>query len=268
MKHLISVSTKPGAAQTERLTWNDPAWSIGVEWWTYVGFALIVPVLRHRLEPTLVAVVVGCPLLLLAVGPAGINVTWDWGLIRCIYGFALGVLGWAVWRREGRATDARPRLWTVLELATLAASVGFVMTTGASRWNLLGPPVFAGAVLVFAHERGRVSRLLATPPLLLLGAVSYSIYMLHSFVQARSDDILKVVERLTDYPLTSTGVQNGIAYRLVGATPAQGTVFTGVMLVAVVGLSYVTYRLVELPGQRWTRERLARAPLADPGPTR
>lgn len=252
---------------TSRLTWNDPAWSIGVEFWTYVVFALAVPWLRTRLEAVMLVVVVACPLILLGVRSAGINVTWDWGLVRCIYGFSLGVLGWAVWRREGRATDTRPILWTVLELTALVASAGFVMATMTSQWNVLGPLVFAVAVLIFAHERGRVSRLLATPPLLLLGTLSYSIYMLHSFVQARSADVLKIIERLTGYPTSSPGIHNGVAIRIVGATPLQGTLLTGMMLLIVIGLSYITYRTVELPGQRWARERLgvgAKRSVADP----
>lgn len=247
-----------------RLTWNDPAWSIAVEFWAYVGFALLVPVSRDRLDRILIAIALACPLILFAVTPFGINVTWDWALVRCFYGFALGALCWTVWTRTGRAPPTHTGVWLVVELATIVALVGFVMVTGSSRWNLLGPPLFAGAVLVFAHERGPVSRLLSTPPMLFLGTLSYSIYMMHSYVQARGEDVLKLVERQSGIPLTTTVVRHGVPATLAGATPAQGTILVVVMLLVVIGVSYITYRVIELPGQRWSRARFRPTAAARP----
>lgn len=244
-----------------RLTWNTPAWSIAAEFWAYVAFAVVVPAARHRLDLVLVAVAVACPLILLAVTPWGINVTWDWAIVRCFYGFALGALCWSVWQATGRAPATRPRLWFAVEAATAAAVVAFVVVAGPTRWNLLGPPLFALAVLVFAHERGALSRVLVTPPLLVLGTLSYSIYMVHSFVQARLDDVLKLVQHHSGVPLTTVIVHRGTPMTLAGATPLQGTALVGVMLVAVIAVSYMTYRLVERPGQRWARSRAQARPL-------
>ena len=245
----------------DRLTWNAPAWSIAAEFWAYVAFAFLVPAARHRLDAVLVAVAVACPLILLAVTPWGINVTWSWAVIRCFYGFALGALCWSAWQATGRASPTRPRLWLAIEAATAAAVVAFVIVAGPTRWNLLGPPLFAVAVLVFAHERGALSRVLVTPPLLVLGTLSYSIYMVHSFVQARLDDILKVVQHRTGIPLTTVILHRGLPVTLAGASPLQGTLLVGVMLVAVVAVSHVTYRVVERPGQRWARDRARATPL-------
>jgi peptidoglycan/LPS O-acetylase OafA/YrhL len=244
-----------------RLTWNAPAWSIAAEFWAYVGFALVVPVAGRRLDAVLVAVVVACPLILLVATPWGINVTWDWAIVRCFYGFALGALGWSVWQATGRAPATRPGLWFAVEAATAVAIVAFVIVAGPTRWNLLGPPLFAVAVLVFAHERGGLSRVLVTPPLLILGTLSYSIYMVHSFVQARLDDVLKLLQHRSGIPLTTTILHRGAPVVLAGASPLQGTVLVGVMLVAVVAVSHITYRAVERPGQRWARARAKATPL-------
>lgn len=241
---------------TSRLTWNDPSWSIATEFWAYVGFALIVPLARGRLDWLLAAIVVVCPLILLAVTPYGINVTYDWGLVRCVYGFALGVLCWAAWQRL-EPTDGR---WsTVAEIVVVTAVVAFIVAARASPWSVLGPLLFALAVLVFAGERGAVSRLLAVRPMLFLGTLSYSVYMMHSIVQARMTDVLKLVERKTGHPLTTTFDYHGTRMILAGSTPMQGVVLTMVMLIAVVATSYVTYRLIERPAQQWTRARLKRS---------
>ncbi len=244
-----------------RLTWNDPAWSIATEFWAYVGFALLVPWARKRLDLVLGVVVVVCPLILLAVTPWGTNVTFDWGLVRCFYGFALGVLCWTAWQRMGAVAGSPTVGGSLIEMAALIAVTTFVVAADHSRWTLFGPPVFAVAVLVFAHERGFVSRLLTTPPLLALGTLSYSIYMTHSFVQARLVNLLQVVDHGTGIALTRPAVNGATTELLVGASPLAGTILTVVMLVTVVAVSVVTYRLVELPAQRWTRARLAAPPV-------
>ena len=251
--HLLMLQS---AGLFQRLTWNGPAWSIAVEFWAYVAFALIVPPLRERLNAVLVAVVIVCPLILFAVGPWGINVTWNWGLVRCFYGFALGVLAWSLWQRRGATPGKGSPIWTAIEVATLVVVVAFVIATGGeTRWNLFGPPLFTATVLVFAHERGQVSRALATPPLLFLGTLSYSIYMMHSFVQARGTDVLKLIERVSGYGLTASSWRHGTRLTLMGATPLQGTLLTVLMLIVVVAVSYVTYQAIERPAQLWSRDR-------------
>ncbi|TRW17437.1 acyltransferase family protein [Glacieibacterium frigidum] len=244
----------------DRLTWNQPAWSIAVEIWAYLLFALAVRAFGRGLDAALVVVVVVAPLLLFALA-GSINVSFDYGLIRCVYGFALGVLCWSIWGRWGDALLARARGWTALEIAAGGAVALFVTYAGPTAWNLLGPPLFAAALLVFAREGGAVSRALATPVPLLLGTLSYSIYMVHSFVQSRFDDVLLAVERLTGTPLTTRVVDNGPPEILAGADPVQGVLLTILMLAVVVAVSWLTYRFVEVPAQRWSRRA------ADPGRT-
>lgn len=241
-----------------RLTWNHPAWSIAVEIWAYLLFALAVRSCGRGLDATLVCVAVIVPLLLLGLA-GGTNVSWDFGLIRCVYGFALGALCWSIWQRWGNLLMNRASGWTAIEITTAAAVVIFVTVAGATPWTLLGPPLFAVALLIFAREGGVVSRALATPVPLLLGTLSYSIYMVHTFVQSRFDDALIVVERLTETPLTTRMVENGRAGIVVGADPVQGVLLTILMLAIVVVVSWLTYRCVELPALRWSRR------VADPG---
>ncbi len=252
-----------------QLTWNDASWSIATEFWAYVAFALVVPLARRRLDLLLVAVAVACPLVLRFVTPWGINVTWDWGLVRCIYGFALGVLCWTVWPRLAERTGDDARGWTIVEAVAVAAVVAFVIATRDSQWNLLGPPLFAAAVLVFAREGGALSRALSVRPLLFLGTLSYSVYMMHSFVQARVIDTLKLIEHASGIALTSTVYRGTLPVTLAGATPAQGTALVVAMLAAVVAVSYCTYRCVELPAREWSRRQLARVrPVAAVPPLR
>ena len=247
------------------LTWNQPSWSIAVEFWTYLLFALAAVWAAVRLEAVLVVVMIACAAVLYLATPYGINVSHSWSLFRCVYGFAVGALVWWFGYGSGRpaglafrAPGAAYRGGAVAELGVVAAVAGFVALAGATHFNLLAPLVFGGAVLVFAHEGGPVSRALMTAPLRRLGALSYSIYMVHTFVQARMDDGLRLIGKLlhTSFVASRQG-RSGMTFDLVGATPVQGVLLTAVMLALVIGVAALTWRLVEMPCNAAAR-RLAR----------
>lgn len=200
--------------------------------------------------------------------PWGVNVSSSWSLFRCVYGFAVGALAWK-WR-QGRGIAPWPGdgMATGLEIATVVLVMAFVAQLSAMRFNLASPLVFGAAVLVFAREGGAVSRLLISAPLRRLGMLSYSIYMVHTFVQSRMDDALRLLARATGIVLVSAekpGLNRGL-HDLVGATPLQGIVLTGVMLVLVIGVASLTWRWIEVPGQALSRQLARRSAAAQVAP--
>ena len=241
----------------DSLTWNKPAWSIAVEFWTYLLFALLARSAGASLEKWLAVIVIGCIATLLVVTPNGINVTYSWSIIRCIYGFAIGALTWWAWQAAD-VTSSRPyRLASLVEVGTLAVVVGLVSLGSAAPANLVAPLIFGAAVLVFARAGGRISQWLLRPALRRLGLLSFSIYMVHSFVQARLADVLRGLERFAGLDLMGSEViGDGRVIAIFGTTPWQGTVLTAVMLAIVVMVAEVTWRLVEVPGQQWARQRV------------
>jgi peptidoglycan/LPS O-acetylase OafA/YrhL len=241
------------------LTWNQPAWSIAVEFWTYLLFALVARRAGAALETWLGAAIIISIGMLLWVSPDGINVTYSWSLLRCIYGFAVGAIAWRLWQRSGHEPIQPYRGATLAELATVAAVIAFVSLAATPPFNLAAPLLFGSAVLVFARGGGMISRVLLVRPLRILGVLSFSIYMVHAFVQARFDNVLGFIGQVArvDLLVSTTGA-GGKVVTMVGATPAQGVVFTLVMLAVVVGVSHCTWQLVEIPGQRWARQLATR----------
>ena len=246
------------------LTWNQPSWSIAVEVWTYLLFALAARAAGEALERWLLGAVIICITVLALATPWGINVSWDWSLFRCVYGFAVGAIAWKWWQGQGVTPGPMAgRGATLAEIAMVVLVVAFVAQLSATRFNLASPLVFGAAVLVFAREAGAVSRWLKSAPLRRLGVLSYSIYMVHSFVQSRMDDALRLFGKASGIIMVTAekpGLSRG-AHDLVGATPLQGVVLTGVMLVLVIGVASLTWRWIEVPGQALSR-RLARRPVA------
>jgi peptidoglycan/LPS O-acetylase OafA/YrhL len=239
----------------DTLTWNIPSWSIAAEIWTYLLLALAAHRLGggQRLLAAAAAAVLVSLAVMLALGAPYLDRTFSWSLLRCVYAFGLGILGY----RAHLALEARGALSaglaTIGEVAVVAACVWFVGAVGQSALTLACPPLFLIAVLVFAREEGRVSALLRWRVPVYLGTVSYSIYMTHHFVEGRALDVLKLVGRVTGMPLI--GWEEGFGSRIVAPGP-----WTDVLAVLILGLvvavSTLTHRLVEEPGRRWSR-RLA-----------
>lgn len=243
-----------GLGVEQGLTWNGPSWSISTELFAYLLFAVTVMLLgRSALLAFSAAVVVG-PLFLFAVSPDFMDATWDFGMIRCMYGFSFGVIVHALFVRisETPARDGESvASWTFAEGAVIVAVVFFVTTSHANALSLLAPLVFGFAVFIFAHEGGLVSRLMSARPFLGLGALSYSIYMTHMFVQARMMNAARFVDGHFDAPFLETDMP-GTVFSQSWAMP-----MAVVMVAVTLAASVVTYRLVEMPGRDWFR-RLAK----------
>ena len=88
----------------------------------------------------------------------------------------------------------------------------------------------------------------------MLGTLSYSIYMVHLFVATRLLNVAQLMQSKLHYNLLSTGVHEGVDVKLLGLTPLQGDLWSIAMLVIVVGVSYASYHLVEVPGRNWFRK--------------
>lgn len=235
----------------EATPWNGPSWSIAAEMWTYLIFALL---LRHAFRltvPVCLLVALVAPVVLAGLTDRNIAVIHEGALLRCMFGFALGILGW-------RLSDAAARISvpargdTLLELAVVAAIVGLVSVAGAGPLSLAAPFLFLLAVLVFARERGAASGLLRRAPFILVGTLSYSIYMVHMFLQYRFVNMLKLAERSTGEALVATVDGHSV----VGGGALFGDMMSIAFLGIVVACAYVSYRLVELPGQRLARGRI------------
>ena len=241
------------------LTWNFPSWSIAVEFWSYLLFAAAVRLTGRHLDTVLAAVVVAAPVLLLSVGNMGIDVTYDWGQVRCLYGFALGaMLRHLITAAPNAAVGGNAVVWLGIETLAIAAIIAFVATAGSTRWNLLAPPVFGAGVVVFARERGAIARLLLAKPFLALGVLSYSIYMVHAFILASTHHAVGIVQHRLGGQLVTQSVTDGTPVDLLGATPGQGIMFVVVMLAIVIAVAAITQRLVERPGQHVSRRIAAR----------
>lgn len=242
---------------TDLNPWNPPSWSISAEFWTYLIFAVSCLAFRRK---SLVAfgalILLAAPVLLFASDRA-MNVCFNGsGIARCVYGFSFGVVAYSFWQTNWLSAVKNSRgLATLAEVICIAACMTIVSIAGSSKFGLLCPIVFSATVVVFAYQAGAISRLLLMPPLVLIGTLSYSIYMTHEFIFARFCNALTVLIAKTGIPIYM-GKDGFSVYNLPGwhgLSDVTALVFYAIVLVT----SYATYRLVENPMRIWSRKAVS-----------
>ncbi len=167
------------------LTYNFPSWSIGVEFYTYLAFALCMVSLGRGSRRGWVWGTLGVAILLYG----GIydqfhkmDVTYDYGFIRCVAGFSLGIFSHFLHRAVSLRLSPGLVTWatgSVLAVCVLLLSQSFIGNV-----EFAMPPLFALLIsgLASLPETSSLHRALTIPVLRWLGEKSYSLYMLHAAV--------------------------------------------------------------------------------------
>lgn len=239
----------------DQLTWNMPSWSIAAEIWAYLVFAMCFR-LFGRQGWNVFAALGGLALGTVAIfASRDLNTTFDYGFFRCLYGFALGTIAYRM------ATKGLVLGGTVAEAAAVVACVLFVSLVEEGPATLLAPILFAFPVLVFAQGEGRLTRFLALRPFVWLGTVSYSIYMVHGFVQGRIGDFVKLAGEPFGLSLAAASDNPEFPSEvLTGSSPVLD-VLTLVMLILVIVAASVSYLLIEQPSREKSRALLSPEPV-------
>jgi peptidoglycan/LPS O-acetylase OafA/YrhL len=234
--------------------WNPPSWSISAEFWTYLIFALTLRSTGKKFLLALASlIVITAPILLFGTDRA-MNICFaGGGIARCVYGFSFGVIAYSIWRSgffDGLSLSYPTA--TLVELTALIAGLALVSYSGSSRLGLLCPPLFSLIVIIVAYQAGAMSRFLTTKPLMLVGTLSYSIYMTHEFVLARVLNLLAGMSRFLPLPIIigqdGFTINNTPGY--VGATDVVAVAFYCVVLC----VSWITYNAIENPARLWSRK--------------
>ncbi len=237
------------------LTWNLPSWSISTEFYTYVVFALCLVGLRKHAWIALPVAMIGGPVLIAILSERNMDTHYDWGIIRCVYGFAAGTISWNIYRRWNG--ELRKRLsGSVVEWSALGLVVVFVSAADTTLLSIAAPYVFALVVLVFAFEAGTASAILKLRVPVFLGTVSYSIYMTHVFVERRIFDAGYQLEKLFHIDPFTHRVIDGQDIVFLGTRLWHGDIAYPGYLAMIIAMSYFTYRWIEKPAREWVRNRV------------
>jgi peptidoglycan/LPS O-acetylase OafA/YrhL len=235
--------------------WNRPAWTISVEFYNYLVFAIIfIASGRHLLRCILVVVPALAVLMAYLVWHDFYDNDNGTGIVRCAYGFSAGVLALLIYERCGhdvRAAIVPSSSWNVLEILLVCALIGFISFHGYHIQQPLAPVVFAFVIFIFAFEGGTISRVLKARPMIYLGLWSYSIYMVHAFVAAVAANAAHLVKILFGVDLIFGDPTT--PYQMFGNNVWIGDLLYVPYTLVVVSFAAMTYNLVERPMRELSR---------------
>ena len=217
--------------------YNNPSWSVGVEVFVYLVFFWLASQPRSRYVPGAIAFV----LFSLGVFKLG----WTYPLFneliaRAISGFFLGSLLFLVLRKvEAAGLSARvgaASLTTLGVIGVLAHFIGYDAFIGFNGFRIVPSHVLVlfPLVLVVALTVTPVARLLALRPLLFLGDISFTVYLVH-------------------VPLQMVML---LVYQARGTSPETSTrTFFWTFIVLLLAVSAAIHRFFEVPVRAWMRDR-------------
>lgn len=223
-------------------SWNLPSWSISCEMAAYLIFFLLLKTLdRHRgytLPLCISAVSYG---ILFSVNNKGLDLTFDYGMLRCLGAFYLGVLAYRLKQNHpSRFDDLVVLQWPLM--LSLPVLVTFAETSDLTLLcTLLTFPLL---VLAFSSQRrSTLGRTLETRPLMAIGQWSYSIYMTHAL-------LVFLLSNAVGFGL-KLNLDEGIGW----LSPAANVIYLALVLLT----SFVTYTYVERPAQKWLGQHIKRS---------
>lgn len=234
---LLQVVTDQG------LTWNFAAWSLSVEWISYLLFPLLIPLAVTRSRWSHLAPLLALTVLAFIVHSRGtLDVTS--GALAVGRGVSEFVLGlWLLPRVK--AARSLPMMQRDLPLL-IAFLLPFVLLqfTMTPQLTLLLICAYVLLIWIAASQGKRQSpllRLLDNRFTNWLGDLSYSIYLLHALVLLTGCELIHyLAPELTEWWYAQTN-------------PLLGVVAILLMLAVLIALSAVSYHLFERPLQRRLR---------------
>ncbi|SNT68912.1 Peptidoglycan/LPS O-acetylase OafA/YrhL, contains acyltransferase and SGNH-hydrolase domains [Paracoccus seriniphilus] len=220
---------------TDGLLLNGVAWSVSAEMTAYLSFGLLMSV--SRVPPgwkfwsvALATTAIVAHLVARSEGyPGFMHPTWDFGALRILPSFALGVLTRMVADHVGTRGAS---------IVGGIALIGlfFVVQNPDAGYVLL--PLFAGLILAAARLSHHLGRMPGVNLFVYLGEISYSTYMVHTLILL---------------------IYSNAGPRIFGFWDrVPMTLHAIIVFLIILAASSVSYHLIEKPARNWLNRRWSR----------
>jgi peptidoglycan/LPS O-acetylase OafA/YrhL len=179
-------------------SWCHASWSISTEWWTYMVFPfLVAPILKTNTFSK-IAIIVACflgyasityLLLPLVTYPAeipfvkpnlealAINVGYQYGFIRCICGFIIGMIVHQAYEKNW----AKPFFANGFTMMVATIALFILMYFGVR--DMVTVALFPCIILSGAYGSVNIDKIFSWNPLQKVGDWSFAIYLVHQPLQ-------------------------------------------------------------------------------------
>ena len=235
-------------------SWNHASWSISTEWWMYMLFPFLVRPFLSLKPMGRVAVVVGCfvgyacltrfvlplvsypdtlPFLKYDPTDNSVNVAYQYGFLRCLFGFVLGMMMYQGYR-SGWGNS-----WLANGYTLLVLTLGFGICMHFAIPDVFTISFLPLLLLSAAYGSKQINNVFGTKALQQLGNWSFSIYLVHQ-------PLLFLISSIMAY--------QALGKPALGGPPPQPDMLTGwLMCLAFIALTLLvaslTYRFIEVPAR-------------------
>ena len=245
-------------------SWNNAAWSISTEWWMYMLFPFLVKPFSKLNAVGRVMVVLACiggylliifyiqdlvafPEPMAFIKPFlanSLNVAYDWGFLRCMFGFVLGMMMYLGYK-EGFAKNFFGNGTTFAGLV-----LGMCVCLHFGVLDVFTVSFFPLLILSGAYGSKKMNAFFGTNVLQRLGDWSFSIYLVHQ-------PIIYTIEAITVY---LNPPKPGVAP--TGPPPVPEPQVAWLIALGFIALtlfvSFLTYRFIEVPARKWINARFGK----------
>jgi peptidoglycan/LPS O-acetylase OafA/YrhL len=179
-------------------SFNSVAWSISVELFFYALFPLIIFILTRSAVTQSIKNILLMMAALWVIGVAVYvpisSMLDDWiiyifppaRLIDFVMGVLLALVFIKLPTNSITSVLRTSREWSIAEIASILLLVGgfafSVMIPQSLRFALWLMPFWMVIIFIFSHDQGIISRFLKKRPLVFLGEISFSFYMVHQLI--------------------------------------------------------------------------------------
>ncbi len=239
---LTNLTMTHSMGLNDSLSFNVPSWTVSVEFFAYFTFAamLIWAPPKRTAHFGLIGLGVVAVYAVLSQLKPNMDITYDFGFWRCMAGFYTGVIGAGIFskiKHSKTVENMGQKTATAIELATVAMCTAFVIYCPGKLQFLVAPFVLT-FVLVFAFDKGGVSKLMMTRLFKYLAKISYSVYMVHMLIAVVFNIIgSRILSNYFGADWTSMGL--------------NGDLFLIPYLICVFIASHLTWKFVEMPGKKF-----------------
>jgi peptidoglycan/LPS O-acetylase OafA/YrhL len=231
---------------------NLPSWSISVEFYTYLVFAVLCLFFRRVLRLSTFVALAGLALALLSFGGGSESSFSE--ILQCLGGYFLGCLVASIAAHHAHVLPRGSSLGAVVSMCL------FLCLRTTPRFDIL--IFFLSAALIIAVVCSKddfVKRLLRSKSLKFFGLISYSLYMSHTLVLWVCNQFVRVVLHRPE------SIVEGISTPQLSLWAA--CLWYGIALGGTILLSTLVFKFVEDPfrlkSKRFASRYMTKAPVAE-----
>jgi peptidoglycan/LPS O-acetylase OafA/YrhL len=231
-------------------SWNFPSWSIGVEFYTYLLFYIIIIAsfrITAKVRYALYALIALFAYILMTMHQGEAFVLENF--LRCVSEFFFGMLIFILYKHYP-IRSSRTIVATLLEALILALLFCFItVMQNKNEYVHYVILLFGMLIYLFSSENiGLISKALETRALQHLGKISYSVYMTHALIVLLCYNILI---RVGDVDIGKVeGLPKGVVLE-------YSNFLNMALVLFVIAVSTMTYKYVEHTGQVFMKKRFA-----------